>query len=210
MKNIIFIIKHYKPNNQPIMNSVFRKIFIIIIFTIISSNLAKAQTEGNFIKVSIGYGSSTSNYEEENPEIIDGSGFFAQGEYIIGVTKWFSVRPYAGVIFTSTSEDAVKNPQGYKVETNAFLLGAKVRLCAPIPWVAPFIETGIGASIGSFETYTNQVNEKKSGVVPHIPISLGLALGPKNNIEIGVTFYGNLSGEQGFGAFTAGYTFPID
>jgi hypothetical protein len=192
------------------MTSAFQKIFIIIIFTIFSSNLAKAQTEGNFIKASIGFGSSTSNYEEENPEIIDGTGFFAQGEYIIGVTKWFSVRPYAGVIFTSTSKDAVKNPQGYKVETNAFFLGTKVRLCAPIPWIAPFIETGIGASIGSFETYTNQVNKKKSGVVAHIPISLGLSLGPKNNIEIGATFYGNLSGEQAFGAFTAGYTFPVN
>ncbi|MCV9932656.1 hypothetical protein OIU80_10210 [Flavobacterium sp. LS1R47] len=192
------------------MTQIVRNLSSILIFTLFFSNQTKAQTTGNFIKVSIGFGSSTSNYEEENPEIIDGTGFFTQGEYIIGVTKWFSVRPYAGVIFTSTSKDAIKNPQGYKVETNAFLLGTKVRLCAPIPWVAPFIETGIGASIGSFKTYTNYVNEKKSGVIAHIPISIGLALGPKNNIEIGVTFYGNLSGEQAFGAFTAGYTFPID
>lgn len=187
-----------------------RSIFICILLIILFPNKTKAQTEGNFIKVSIGLGSSTSNYEEENPEIIDGSGFYAQGEYIIGLTKWFSVRPYAGVIFTSTDEDMVKNPQGYKVETNAFLLGTKVRLCAPIPWVAPFIETGIGASIGSFRTYIPGLNVKESGITAHIPIGIGLALGRKNNIEIGVTFYGNLSGEQAFGAFTAGYSFPID
>jgi len=142
--------------------------------------------------------------------VIDGFGFYTQGEYIIGLTRWFSVRPYAGAIFTSTDDDKIKNPQGYKVETNAFLLGTKVRLCAPIPWVAPFIETGIGASIGSFKTYTNYVNEKKSGVFAHIPIGLGLALGRKNNIEIGVSFYSNLSTKQSFGGFAAGYSFPLD
>lgn len=183
---------------------------LILIFTLFFSNKANAQTEGRFIKASIGFGSSTSDYEEENPEVIDGFGFYTQGEYIIGLTRWFSVRPYAGAIFTSTDDDKIKNPQGYKVETNAFLLGTKVRLCAPIPWVAPFIETGIGASIGSFKTYTNYVNEKKSGVFAHIPIGLGLALGRKNNIEIGVSFYSNLSTKQSFGGFAAGYSFPLD
>lgn len=183
---------------------------IIIIFIIFLCNQIKAQTKGKFIKASIGFGSSTSHYDEQNPEIIDGSGFYTHGEYIVGITKWFSVRPYIGAIFTSTSDDKIKNPQGYKVETNAFLLGGKVRLCAPIPWVAPFIETGIGASIGSFETYTENVEEKKNGVVAHIPIGFGLALGPKNNIEIGVSFYGNLSSQQSFGGFTAGYTFPLN
>lgn len=183
---------------------------LILIFTLFFSNQANAQTEGRFIKASIGFGSSTSDYEEENPEVIDGFGFYTQGEYIIGLTRWFSVRPYAGAIFTSTDDDKIKNPQGYKVETNAFLLGTKVRLCAPIPWVAPFIETGIGASIGSFKTYTNYVNEKKSGVFAHIPIGLGLALGRKNNIEIGVSFYSNLSTKQSFGGFAAGYSFPLD
>jgi hypothetical protein len=183
---------------------------LILIFTLFFSNQANAQTEGRFIKASIGFGSSTSDYEEENPEVIDGFGFYTQGEYIIGLTRWFSVRPYAGAIFTSTDDDKIKNPQGYKVETNAFLLGTKVRLCAPIPWVAPFIETGIGASIGSFKTYTNYVNEKKSGVFAHIPIGLGLALGRKNNIEIEVSFYSNLSTKQSFGGFAAGYSFPLD
>jgi len=187
-----------------------RNLSLILIFTLFFSNQANAQTEGRFIKASIGFGSSTSDYEEENPEVIDGFGFYTQGEYIIGLTRWFSVRPYAGAIFTSTDDDKIKNPQGYKVETNAFLLGTKVRLCAPIPWVAPFIETGIGASIGSFKTYTNYVNEKKSGVFAHIPIGLGLALGRKNNIEIGVSFYSNLSTKQSFGGFAAGYSFPLD
>jgi len=192
------------------MTSTLRNFFLIIIFTLFFSNLTKAQTTGEFIKASIGFGSSTSDYEEENPEIIDGFGFYTQGEYVIGLTKWFSVRPYAGVILTSADEDIKKNPEGYKVETKAFLLGGKVRLCAPIPWIAPFVETGIGMSIGSFETFTQDVNKKKSGALVHIPISLGLAVGPKNNIEIAVSFYLHPSAEQSSGAFAAGFTFPLD
>ncbi|MBP1225890.1 autotransporter outer membrane beta-barrel domain-containing protein [Flavobacterium sp. 1355] len=185
-------------------------IFISIALISLFPNLTNAQTEGNFIKASIGFGSSTSNYEEENPEIIDGFGFYAEGEYVMGVTKWFSIRPYAGVILTSSDDDKLKNPQGYKVETKAFFLGGKVRLCAPIPWVAPFIEAGIGTSLGSFETYTEVINVKKNGAQFHIPIGLGLAVGRKNNIEIGISFYAHPSAEQSFGGFTAGYSFPLD
>lgn len=192
------------------MNLALRNSFLILIFTLFFSNQAKSQEEGNAIKASIGFVSSTSNYIEEDPEIIDGSGFYAEGEYVIGLTTWFSVRPYAGVILTSTDEDAVKNPKGYRVETKAFLVGGKVRLCAPIPWVAPFIEAGIGTSIGSFVTYTKDVNKKASGAQVHIPISVGLAVGRKNNIEIGISFYGHPSIEQSSGVFAAGLSFPLD
>lgn len=192
------------------MTLTLRSIFIFTVLIILFPNQTKAQTEGKFIKASIGFATSSSNYEEENPEIIDGFGFYTQGEYVIGVTKWFSVRPYAGIIITSADEDPVKNPEGYKIETKAFILGGKVRFCAPIPWVAPFIEAGIGASIGSFETYTQDVDIKKNGAQLHIPVSLGLAVGRKNNIEIAVSFYIHSSAEQSSGVMAAGFSFPIN
>lgn len=192
------------------MNQTLRNSFLILLFTLFFSNFTNAQMTGKFIKASIGFGSSTSNYVEEDPEIIDGFGFYAQGEYVIGLTRWFSVRPYAGVILTSSDEDIQKNPQGYKVETKAFLLGGKVRLCAPIPWIAPFIESGIGTSIGSFETYTQDVDVKKNGPQFHIPVSVGLALGRKNNIEIAISFYLHPSAEQSSGVFAAGFSFPLE
>ena len=96
------------------------------------------------------------------------------------------------------------------METKAFLLGGKIRLCAPIPWIAPFIETGIGASIGSFETYTQDVDVKKNGAQFHVPVSVGLAVGRKNNIEIAVSFYLHPSAEQSSGVFAAGFSFPLD
>ncbi|GGE97127.1 hypothetical protein [Flavobacterium limi] len=183
---------------------------IIIFFTIFLSNQIKAQTTGKFIKASIGLGYSYSDYDEKGSEYIEGSGFYTQGEYVIGVTKWFSVRPYAGLILTSTDEDNNKNPEHYKVTSKAFLIGGKARICAPIPWVAPFIESGIGASIGSFETYTPLNNIKKNGVLMHIPFTLGLAVGRKNNIDIAFTYYFHSAADQFNGAFAAGFSFPID
>lgn len=192
-----------------------RNFIFIIIFTLFFSHQTKAQTEGNAIKASIGYGSSGSYYIENygNQDEIDviGGGFYFQGEYIIGVKSWLSIRPYAGAIFTSVdkNQDLQNQPQ-YKVTTNAFLLGAKLRLRAPIPWVAPFIEGGIGTSIGKFETITPAVNFNKSEILLHIPLSLGLAIGRKNNFEIAVSGYLHPAAKQSSAVFALGYTFPID
>ena len=181
-----------------------------IIFFILFLNLTKAQTTGKFIKASIGIGYTYSDYDEKYNESIDGSGFYAQGEYVVGLTSWFSVRPYAGLILTSTNQDSQNNPQNYKVTSKAFLLGGKARICAPIPWVAPYIESGIGTSVGSFETYTPINNIKKDGFLVHVPFTIGLAVGRKNNIDIEFTYYFHSSADQFSGAFAGGFSFPLD
>jgi hypothetical protein len=66
------------------MSSTFRNFFAIVLFTIIFPNLAKAQPRtGEFINASIGLGYSLPD-DESN---ITGSGFYAQGEYVLGLTK---------------------------------------------------------------------------------------------------------------------------
>ncbi|CAC9974198.1 outer membrane beta-barrel protein [Flavobacterium panici] len=192
------------------MTLTLRSIFICFIFISFFPYATKAQNTGKFIYASIGLGLTTSYYKEKNPEIIDGSGFYAQGEYVVGLTSWFSLRPYAGIIITSTNENLEKNPENYKVTTKAFSLGGKVRICAPIPWVAPFVEGGIGTSIGSFETYIPDVNIKKNGMVFDIPFSFGLALGPKNNIDVAFTYLFHPAADQFSGAVAAGFSFPLD
>ena len=195
------------------MTSTLLKISLIAIFILFFSNLKAQPRKGEFINISVGLGISSSYYNQdyENYEDIDGSGFYAQGEYVLGVTKWIGLRPYAGIILTSTNKDENQlNQHDYKVTSKAFLLGGKVRLCAPIPWIAPFVETGIGASIGKFENYTPTTNIKKNGLQIHIPFSFGLALGPKNNIEIAATYYFHPAAKEFCGALAAGFTFPID
>ncbi|PBJ11783.1 hypothetical protein [Flavobacterium sp. ACN6] len=186
-----------------------------IVFTVLFSSHLKAQTTGKFIKASIGYGSSSSYYIEDygNQDEVDvmGGGLYLQAEYVLGVKSWLSIRPYAGAIFESVDKDQnIQNQPQYKVTTNAFLMGGKIRICAPIPWVAPFIEGGIGTSIGKFETFTPNVNFNKSDVLMHIPFSLGLAIGRKHNFEIGISGYFHPAAKQSTGVFALGYSFPLD
>lgn len=197
------------------MKSMMRFLFTFVLFISLFSNHLQAQATGNFIKASIGYGSSSSYYIEDygSQDEVDvmGGGLYLQGEYIIGLKSWFSIRPYAGAIFESVDKDQnLQNQPQYKVTTNAFLMGGKVRLCAPIPWVAPFIEGGIGTSIGKFETFTPNVNFNKSDVLLHIPFSIGLAVGRHNNFEIGISGYFHPAAKQSTAVFALGYNFPLD
>jgi hypothetical protein len=45
---------------------------------------------------------------------------------------------------------------------------------APIPWVSPYIEIGVGASVGTFKNFTPFPDIDKSGVLLHIPLAIGL------------------------------------
>ena len=190
------------------MSASFRTIFLVIIATIFFSNIIKAQPrKGEFVEASIGFGVSVPDEDIE----IYGSGFYAQGEYVIGLTKWFGLRPYAGIILTSPDKNTTQPSfSEYKVTSKAFLFGGKARICAPIPWVAPYFELGIGASIGSFETYTPISNIKKDGLLVHIPVEIGLALGPKHNFEFALTYYFHPTVEQFSGAVAFGVSFPIN
>lgn len=72
------------------------------------------------------------------------------------VAFWVELRPYADFILTnSNGKDLNDHPTDEKAETKAFLLGGKIRLRAPIPWVALYVEVGIGTSIGKFENLHN-------------------------------------------------------
>lgn len=191
------------------MISTLRNFFVIVFFAIFLSNETKAQPrKGRFIDVSVGYGLSMP-YDEVD---IAGSGFYAQGEYVFGLTKWIGIRPYAGIIITSPDgiTDPLYQQEDYRVTSKAFLFGGKARFCAPIPWVAPYFEIGIGASIGSFETYTPFTYIKKSGLITHIPFSIGLALGPKHNIDVSFTYYYHPAADQVSGAMAFGFAFPLN
>lgn len=179
--------------------------FLVFIFFGTLFNTIYAQpNKGEFINASIGIGMCAPNDETD----IDASGFYAQAEYIWSPLSWFGVRPYAGVIIASGETDEVAMPK-YRIKSNAALLGVKARLAAPIPYVAPFIESGVGMSLGSFETYTKETNVKKSGALVHIPFSMGLAIGRNHNYEVKFTYYYHQSVEQFSGAMAVGFSFPL-
>lgn len=180
----------------------------LIILVVLISSLAEAQfIKEKSINVQIGYGLSVPYYSID--EIVD-DGFFVQGELVMKVASWIEFRPYAGFILTnSNGKDLHNNPTDEMAETKAFLLGGKVRVRAPIPWIAPYAEIGIGTSIGKFETATYFSNIDKSGIIYHIPFSFGLELGRNNNVDLGFVYYFQPSVEQYVGAFAVGVTIPL-
>nr|WP_322626019.1 hypothetical protein [uncultured Flavobacterium sp.] len=179
---------------------------ITLIFSALFCNAIYAQPQtGQFINISAGLGIADTTDDIET----DASGFYAQAEYVYAPLSWFGVRPYAGVIIASGESDE-KDTTVWRIKSNAALLGVKARLVAPIPYVAPFFESGIGISIGSFETYTEYTAIKKSGVLYHIPFSLGLAIGRNHNYEVKFSYYVTPTVNQFSGAAAVGFSFPVD
>lgn len=170
-------------------------------------------THAQFIKeksitAQIGFG--TTSPRQSSSDVAD-SGFFIQGEFVLEAKSWLQFRPYAGFISTkSDGKDLNDNPTFEKSIMTAVLIGGKARIQAPIPWIAPFIELGIGASIGSFETLTSIDNIDKNGVLYHIPIGIGLGLGKTNTVEFGLTTFIHPSAKQLAGGITIGLEIPLN
>ncbi len=182
---------------------------IILLIIVLASNLAQAQfIKQKSINAQIGYGLSA---PYNSVDQVVNNGFFIQGEFVLKITSWVEFKPYAGFITTSSNgKDINDNPTDEKAETKAFLLGGKARLRAPIPWVAPYAEIGIGTSIGKFETVTAFDNIDKSGIIYHIPFSFGLELGKNHTIDLGFAYYFQPTVQQYVGALSLGFTFPLN
>ncbi len=164
--------------------------------------------KGKSINASVGLGIVTSY--DEGPQMT-GSGFYAQGEYVWCPRSWFGVIPYAGMVVASAaSDDKDPNQEVYSLKANAAILGTKVRLAAPVPYVAPFIEVGVGMSVGSFYTHTKESQISKNGVLMHIPFTLGVALGRKHNVDVKFAYYFHESVRQISGAAAFGISFPLE
>lgn len=184
--------------------------FSLLLFICLFYQTAYAQPQqGDFISVNAGFGVVAPNDDSE----VTGTGFYAQGEYVWSPKSWFGVRPYAGLIIASgetSEEDIAETGVKEYIRSNAFLLGGKIRLAVPIPYVAPFVEMGVGMSIGSFRTDTQYTYKKESGVLLHIPVSFGLAIGRKHSTEVKFTYYFHEAAQQFSGAVALGYTWPLD
>lgn len=182
------------------MKKKYLLIFAVLAFTQVKAQVIKEKS----IDASIGYGLSAP-YDDID---VTASGFYLQGEYVLTLASWIDIRPYAGLILTK-HVDNKQMPTEYKSTANAFLIGGKARIKAPIPWIAPYIEFGIGASVGAFETVTPWTSIKESGVLMHIPFSLGLELGPQHNFDVAFTYYFHDSAQQFAGAIAFGFSFPL-
>ncbi|KJD33485.1 hypothetical protein PK35_06440 [Tamlana nanhaiensis] len=184
----------------------FKKLFCISL--VLATSFVYSQTmKEKALNIMVGYG-ITAPYDSVD-DIAD-DGFYLQGELVLTIASWVEFKPYLGFITTSSNgKDLNNNPTNEKAETKALLFGGKTRLRAPIPWVAPYAEIGIGASVGKFVTETAFYNYNKSGILYHIPFAFGLELGKQHQIDLGLTYYFTPSVKQFSGAFAVGITIPL-
>jgi hypothetical protein len=137
----------------------------------------------------------------------NGNGAFGEVEYIYQRLEWLTPRAYAGVVLT-WPEDCGDNP--CDVSSKIGFVGIKGRLLAPIPYLAPFIELGVGASLGSLTTrVATLVDVEESGLMYHIPFTLGLVLGKSREVELSFKYLFHPAQEQFNGAVALGFTFPL-
>jgi hypothetical protein len=175
---------------------------LTLLLALFFQNFINAQPEvGKFINTSAGL--ATASVSGGNASF----GAYLNVDYVAATTKWFSLRPYAGGIFTSKSPESVS--------TNAIILGCKGRLTAPIPYFAPFVELGLGTTFGKLKSIEYQFNnspkpvEEESSFSFHIPYTLGFAIGKKNKIDLKITIYNQLNIKQYSHVIAVGLQFPI-
>ncbi len=177
---------------------------LLILSLLLVPFLCFTQTE-KFIQASVGFG--TSFYEDDVD--IHANGFFLQGEYVFKFSELLEVRPYTGFIVTKSRKPKKEINKNFRVSTNAFFMGGKARLVIPIPFVAPYIEIGIGASLGQFLTKTQDYSFEDGGVTYHIPFSLGLKLGKNRDVDFAFTYLMHNDKYQIAGAMAFGLNFPL-
>ena len=172
----------------------------LFIFTMQSYSQHKQSLD---VQIGLGLISPTENLD------LFGTGFYLQGKYVYEVSKWIEIRPYAGVVLTKARQSDKVALKNFKVATNAFLLGGKVRLSIPIPWVAPYIELGIGGSLGKFQTITSKIQIDHGGATYHIPFTLGIKFGRNHETDLALSYFFHNNKQQFAGAYAIGFTISI-
>jgi hypothetical protein len=170
---------------------------------------ARADESVHRLQVSAGIGFAFPTDEELADANADGIGAFGEVEYVYSRVEWATPRAYAGVLLTGTSDDCELTP--CDVSAKIGFVGVKGRLLAPIPYVAPFFELGVGASLGSMSTRAGGlVDIEQSGVMYHIPFALGLALGEHRDFELSLQYLLHPEQRQFDGAAAIGMGFALD
>jgi hypothetical protein len=139
-----------------------------------------------------------------------GTGAYAEAEYIFRLAHWFTPRLYGGVLLAAPESNCGAAVVPCDVSARIFFAGAKFRLMAPIPYVGPFIELGIGASAGRISTRSGQrVDVTGEGLMYHVPVALGLALGGRHQFEVAFQYLFHPEQQQVCGAVALGVTLDL-
>jgi hypothetical protein len=137
------------------------------------------------------------------------TGLYAAAEYSVIVSDWVSPRAYAGALLTRSDQTGCGAVGGCDVSEQIAFAGGKVRFSAPIPYVAPFVELGLGLSTGTLSTRALGIDEHLSGATYHIPVGLGLSLGDRHQVDVGFFYLFHPAVHAFGGAAAVGLTIPM-
>jgi hypothetical protein len=138
-----------------------------------------------------------------------GEGGYAEAEYVFRPNSVFTPRLYAGLLVTVPQHDSCHTATPCDVESQIGFAGAKLRVMAPIPWFGPYLELGLGLSAGNLRTLDGPIDETSSGLVFHIPVAIGVALGQRNQYDIGFSYLIHPGPKQTDGAIAFGFGFAV-
>src|SRR3954463_15382810 len=74
-----------------------------------------------------------------------GAGAAFTGELVYWQGSWVSPRAYVGALLTSPTNSCATGVSPCELSADLFYFGGKLRLMAPIPYIGPFLELGLGA-----------------------------------------------------------------
>ena len=158
----------------------------------------------HWIGGSIGYGMAAATGGDT-----DATGVLVAGEYAYHLVSFFQLRSYAGVLITSPDTDGCFPAAHCEVVAKIGFIGVKGRVVIPIPYIAPFIELGLGISGGYLKTELFQIHERTRGLAEHIPFTLGVALGEDHNVELAFSYLFHPAEHQFGGGISAGVMFGM-
>lgn len=139
-----------------------------------------------------------------------GQGGFAQAEYVFRPYSAVSPRLYAGALVTFPERDSCGTPSLCDVEAQIAFLGAKLRLMAPIPYVGPYLELGLGMSVGNVRTLDGpMLDETSRGVTFHVPLAIGVAIGRHHEYDFAFSYLFHLDIQHVGGAVAFGFGFAV-
>lgn len=179
--------------------------------------MARAQPHlGYSLQPSFGLAFSSSYAERDREHDAPGGfGPWLGFDVAYGMTSFAGVRAYSAWINAKPTDDedehatCARAAVDCEVSARGVLLGTAIRLVAPIPWFAPFIEIGVGGSLGRFRTETLTRRIRRTFAV-HSDLGLGVALGPGHNVEIAVRMFTLAPLQQIIGFLGASLSIPLE
>ena len=136
-----------------------------------------------------------------------GDGGFLGADYVFLPGSAVTPRVYGGLLLTFPERDRCASCD---IEAQIAFAGVKLRAMAPIPWVGPYLEFGLGLSAGYMRTLEGDaVDKTMRGLSWHVPVAVGLALGQRHQYDIAFSYLFHPEQEQISGAVAIGVGFAI-